>query len=173
MFHKPTYVGVVMDMDDFKMNGKSAVSEVKRELCEFSKSLGLNSRIFLGGNENLPRTSGESVSQIASYEITKDMDPVRQKFKDCVYGIGSQDGVRKVVVVTNRFSQGRRHDYKSAIDINRMQSLDCDIHVFEFRRNSKELSDLVEGAGGTYHFMSDTSELKGFLDGILREQGYV
>lgn len=162
-----------MDMDDFIMNGKSAVSEVKRELFEFSKSLGLNSRIFLGGNENLPRTPGESVGQIASYEISKDMDKVRQKFKDCVYGIGSQDGVRKVIVVTNRFARGSRHDYKLAIDINRRQSLDCDIHVFEFRRNSHELSELVEGAGATYHFMSDTAELKMFLDGILKEQGYV
>lgn len=172
-FEKPTYVGVVMDMDDFKMQGKSAVSEVKRELCEFSKSMGLNSRIFVGGNERLPTTAGESVSQIASYEISKDSDPVREKFKDCVYGVGSQDGVRKVIVVTNRFSESRKIDYKLAMDINRRQSLDCDIHVFEFRRNSQPLSEMVEQGGCTYHFMSDTSELRSFLNGILEEQGYV
>lgn len=172
-FEKPTYVGVVMDLDDFKMRGNTAIHHIKKELCEFSQKLGHNSRIYVGGNEDMPRTSGESVSQIVSYHISNDLDPLRQKFKDCVQGVGSQDGLKIVILLTNRYSKSRIHDFRVGFEINRRQSLGCDIHLFEVRRSSEDLPDMVESMGGTYHFANDESELRLLLQDILREQGYV
>ena len=54
-FEKATYVGVIFDMDDFTLNGKSALKQIKEMLISFAAKIGMNAKIFVAGNENLPK----------------------------------------------------------------------------------------------------------------------
>ena len=78
-FEKATYVGVIFDMDDFTLNGKSALKQIKEMLMLFAAKIGMNAKIFVAGNENLPKSYGESMAQIDSYSMSRDNNPFSKK----------------------------------------------------------------------------------------------
>lgn len=58
-FDKPILVGLVFDMDDFKVGKSFAYREVKRSLIRFAQKIGMNCTIYVAGNENFPSTCGQ------------------------------------------------------------------------------------------------------------------
>ena len=172
-FEKPTYVRVVFDMDDFTTNGKSALKQIKDMLVSFTTKIGINARIFVAGNENLPKSHGESVSQINGYSMSRDKTYFSKKIIDCVNGVGNQEDCNKLIfILTNRFSDKDVFYYNKCFKINEIKEYNCSINVFEVRRQNEKLANLIEEHQQKYFFLNDLILFKSTLDEILMEIGY-
>ena len=172
-FEKPTYVGIVFDIDDFKTNSDSALKQIKEMLVTFANKIGIYARIFVGGNEHLPKSHGQSIAQIMNYKIPRDNNNISDNFSDCVNGIGNQEDCKKyVIVLTNRFENNNIFNYKKGLMLNGFRNYDCEIIFFEIRRHNKNLMDLVEQHSQKYFFIEDISIFQNYLKEILTEIGY-
>jgi hypothetical protein len=172
-FEKATYVGVIFDMDDFTLNGKSALKQIKEMLISFAAKIGMNAKIFVAGNENLPKSYGESMAQIDSYSMSRDNNPFSKKIIDCISGIGNQEDCNKLILIlTNKFSDKDVFCYKKCFMINERKEYNCLINVFEVRRQNEKLLNLIEENQQKYFFLNDLTLFKTTLDEILMEIGY-
>lgn len=172
-FERPTYVGIIFDMDDYAVNRQNALGVIKKILSDFATKIGINSRIFVAGNENLPKTHGESIYQIASYSGISDTMSLDSKFKDCVHGIGSQENCNKYVfVLTNRYEKNFHHHYQKALKINQIKEYGCEIVFFEMRTNTQQLVDLAEEYKSKYIFVNDMQIFNQYILDVLKEIGH-
>jgi len=169
-FEKPTYVGVVFDMDDFLSGNRFALEEIKKNIADFTTKIGINARVYVAGNENIPNTHGESVFQIFSYLYAKDNLSLVSKFRDCINGIGSQQEANKIVfLITNRFSKNKPSQYRKGFKINQTMAYGCKIFAFEFRRHNQGLIDMSNEFGAEYMHIDDISSFSIILNNILKE----
>ncbi len=172
-FEKPTYVGIIFDMDDFRLNQSSVLRQIKDILLNAATKIGINARFFVSGNANLPKTHGESIGQIDSYVGYNDNNSFVKKFQDCVNGVGSQEDCNKFVfLITNRFDEKNIYNYKKGFMLNQMREYDCNIIVFEIKRDNDKLSSLVDEYEQKYIFCNDLVIFKKTIDDILVEIGH-
>jgi len=172
-FEKSTYVGVIFDMDDFILNGKSALKQIKEMLMLFATKIGMNAKIFVAGNENLPKSYGESMAQIDNYSMSKDNNLFSKKIIDCINGIGNQEDCNKLILIlTNKFSDKDIFYYKKCFMLNERKEYNCLINVFEVRRQNEKLLNLIEENQQKYFFLNDLILFKRTLDEILMEIGH-
>lgn len=172
-FEKPTLFGLLFDMDDFKTNGDTAMKQIKEMFKNFATKIGLDARIYVAGNKHLPKTHGESIAQIDNYMGKRDENTFAEKFMDCVNGIGNQVDCKKhIIILTNRFNEKHFFNYKKGFMVNQMKDLDCNICVFEVRRHTEKLMNLVDEYQQKYMFIEDINLIDKFLKDILTEIGY-
>lgn len=172
-FEQPTYVGIVFDMDDYSVGRQNALGSIKKILSDFATKIGINSRIFVAGNENIPKTHGESIYQIISYSSSSDTMSLNAKFKDCVNGIGSQENCNKYVfLITNRYAKNFLHHYQKSLKINQIKEYGCKIIVFEMSTNTQQLVDLANEYKLEYVFVNDMQMFNQHMFDILKEIGH-
>jgi hypothetical protein len=172
-FDKPIMVGLVFDMDDFKIGSSFAHKEVKRSLIKFAQKIGMNCRMYVSGNEKLPSTCGETVQQIFSYQSSKDMGKFGKKMSDCLSEVGfAEESSKYIFVLTNRYVKSEMYQYKKSLKLNEDKSLGCKFVFFEMGRHTVELQELV-GAyeSAEYHPVNSMEYFDLIIKKILEETG--
>lgn len=172
-FDKPILVGLVFDMDDFKVGKSFAYREVKRSLIRFAQKIGMNCTIYVAGNENFPNTCGQTVQQIFSYQSSKDTSKLGKKLSECVSGVGcAEESSKYIFVVTNRYVKSEMYQYKKNLKLNDDKSLGCKFVFFEMGRHTIELQELVEAYGSAeYHTVNSMEYFDLIIKKILEETG--
>lgn len=172
-FDKPILVGLVFDMDDFKVGKSFAYREVKHNLIRFAQKIGMNCRIYVAGNDNFPRDCGQSVQQIFSYQPSKDMSKLGKKLSECVSGVGcAEESAKYIFVVTNRYLKSEMYQYKKNLKLNDDKSLGCKFVFFEMGRHTAEFQELVEAYGSAeYHTVNSMEYFDLIIKKILEETG--
>ena len=172
-FERPTYVGVIFDMDDYTIGKQNALGAIKKILSDFVTKIGINSRLFVAGNENLPKTHGESVYQVTSYSGRSDTMSLDVKFKDCIHGIGAQENCNKyVILITNRYGKNFPHHYEKALKINQIKEYGCEVIIFEMRTSTQQLSKLADEYKSKYVFVNEMQTFNHCIQEILKEIGH-
>lgn len=179
-FDKPILVGLVFDMDDFKIGKSFAYREVKNSLIRFAQKIGMNCTIYVAGNESFPSTCGQTVQQIFSYKPSKDMSKLAEKLSECVSRVGcaeepsrhTEESSKYIFVVTNRYVKSEMYQYKKNLKLNDDKSLGCKFVFFEMGRHSTELQELVEAYGSAeYHAVNSMEYFDLIIKKILEETG--
>lgn len=146
---KEIYIGVVFDLENTQIEGRWITEAVKPPFMNVASKLGLSGRIYVGGFENMPRTHGESVFQISTYQNDGDLP---KKLRDVFAGVGVQDGERFVFILTNRIQENQIHHYQKALKMNQFKNYNNKVHFLCFGENyaKKSLLSLVKEFDAKY-----------------------
>jgi|688.fasta_scaffold00059_72 hypothetical protein len=168
-FEKQIYIGIVFDIHDFTYNKDSGLKFIKKTFMDFFSNIGSSSKLYVSGNSKLPTTHGESVAQLNSYQI-KDNDLFEKSFRDTLFGVGSQEGCKKIIFVcTNKFKPNNTYAYKNILRMNEDKNFNCSVHVLEFSKNSKELQEAVEDKKSNYYCILEMNYFNSILKDITKE----
>jgi hypothetical protein len=127
---KQIYIGVIFDLNNVEIDGIWACDAVKVPLMNIASKLGVSGRIYVGGFQNLPKTHGESVFQISTYQDEID---IGKKFKDTFAAVGIQEDCEKVVLIfTNRLSSHNIFQYQKILKLNQIKGYNNKVYLLCF-----------------------------------------
>lgn len=163
---KEIYIGIVFDLENTQIEGRWIREAVKPPFMNVASKLGLSGRIYVGGFEDMPRTHGESVFQISTYQ---DVEDLPKKLRDVFAGIGVQDGERFVFVVTNRIQENQIHHYQKALKMNQIKNYNNKVHFLCFGENcaNKSFLSLVKEFNAKYIHIETMKCLDDLLTQII------
>ena len=168
-FEKQIYIGIVFDVHDFTYNKDSGLKFIKKTFLDFFSNIGSSSKLYVSGNSKLPNTHAEGVAQLNSYKI-KDTDLFEKLFRDTLFGVGSQEDCKKIILVcTNKFKPNKTYAYKNILRMNEDKDFNCSVHVLEFSQNSKELQEAVEDKKSNYYCILEMNYFNSILKDITKE----
>jgi hypothetical protein len=139
---KQIYMGVVFDLNNTEIEGRWLCEAAKVPLMNIASKLGIAGRIYVGGFEELPKTHGESVFQISTYQDEGDLS---KKLKDTFAAVGiQQDSERVVLILTNRLGPHNVFHYKKVLKLNQLKEYNNKVYLFGFEGCSHELARELE-----------------------------
>ena len=160
---KEIYLGVVFDLNNSQIEGRWIVEAVKAPFMDIASKLGLSGRIYVGGFEDLPRTHGESVFQISTYNNNNSDLP--KKLRDVFAGVGVQDAEKFVFIVTNRLLKNQIHHYQKALKMNQLKNYNNKVYILYFGEDSQNfLIDLAKEYNTEFIQITSLKILSDFLN---------
>lgn len=167
-FEKDCFIGVVFDIHDFTYNKDSGLKFLKNSMIKLLSGLDKGHKVFVAGNQNLPKTHGESISQLSQFSLD-DKTNVNKMLRDALEGIGTQNNCNKYIFVfTNKFNPKQSYLYKNIIELNEKRDYQCIFHIFEFGKLTHELQNVVDHKG-QYHNIIDMNYFLELLQELQKE----
>lgn len=165
---KQIYIGVVFDLNNVEIEGRWICEAVKVPLMNAASKLGIAGRIYVGGFEGLPKTHGESVFQLSTYQ---DEGDIGKKLKDTFAAVGiQQDSEKIVLILTNRLSLHNIFQYKKVLKLNRIKEYNNKVYLLGFNGLSEDLAyELSKEFRCNYLHVESLSELENKLNQIVVE----
>jgi len=168
-FEKDCFIGLVFDIHDFTYNKDSGLRFLKNSTIKFLSDLDKGHKIFVSGNDNLPKTHGQSICQISNFKI-EDKHNVNQMLRDALDGIGVQHNCKKYIFIyTNKFNPKQSYMYENIMTLNENKGFDCFFHVFEFGKITPDLQTIVHSKNANYYGITDMKYFLQILDDIKKE----
>lgn len=167
---KQIYVGVIFDLNNVVFEGRWLTEVVKIPLMNIAAKLGISGRVYVGGFENLPKTHGESVYQISTYQ--EEGSDLIKKLKETFAAVDAQEDAEKFVLIfVNRLETHVASRYKKALKLSELKGHKNKVFFLCFDGHSESLmTNLQKEFGCEYFHIKSSQELENKLNQILLEK---
>jgi len=169
-FDQPVAIGIVFDLSiQHGSTGQRYIDRVKQSFVSLATQLGLCGGVFVAhpNNDDIPRTQGESVSQIANYD-EPDKFSVETALRQATNIVGNQEGERLIFVVTDRFQAKQLYQFSKGPLINRTKDYGCKFYFLGIGgKYDKQAYRQLSGPDATVMHFDETDRLAAQLTKIV------